>query len=390
MAEGGKQKARGVPEGWRGVKLGEMVECFSGGTPSRTKPEYYGGDIPWIKSGELNSGNIYATEETITEAGLQNSSAKVAKAGTLLFALYGATAGVIGRTRIDAAINQAILAIEPSEELLSEFLEYFLSSSVGNLLHLTQGGQPNFNAGIVKGFPLLLPPLPEQRKIAAILSTWDDSLANLTDLLAAKRQQKRGLAEALLTGQKRLPGFEGEWEEKKLGDIAKVYQPVTITSADLKASGYPVYGANGKIGYYDKYNHEQWQTLVTCRGSSSGAVSRSEDYAWITGNAMVINVDNVLKVDKQFIYQMMLSKDFSSLVSGSGQPQITKKPLEDFAISLPPLPEQQAIASVLSTLDSEIASLEALKAKVQEQKRGLMDELLTGRVRVKVNVEDSV
>ena len=98
---------------WTTHALGEVVNTFSGGTPSRSKPEYFGGNIPWIKSGELNAGWVSQTSEHITEQGLKASSAKIVKPGTTLLALYGATAGVVGRTRIAAAINQAVLAIEP-------------------------------------------------------------------------------------------------------------------------------------------------------------------------------------------------------------------------------------------------------------------------------------
>jgi type I restriction enzyme S subunit len=103
-------------------KLSDIVSTYSGGTPSRSKAEYFNGDIPWIKSGELNSFEILKTEEFITKAGLKNSSAKIAPKDTLLLALYGATAGVCSFTRIDAAISQAILAIQPKEFVDSNYL----------------------------------------------------------------------------------------------------------------------------------------------------------------------------------------------------------------------------------------------------------------------------
>src|SRR5690554_3516885 len=123
----GEVRFPGFEEEWEEVRLGDICKTFSGGTPRRNRKEYYNGDIPWIKSGELNSPNIYSTEENITELGLKNSSAKLVPANTVLLAMYGATAGVISITRIEATVNQAILVIQPSESLNYLFLYYFLN-----------------------------------------------------------------------------------------------------------------------------------------------------------------------------------------------------------------------------------------------------------------------
>jgi type I restriction enzyme S subunit len=116
------EKAGELPEGWKTIKIGEAAKVFSGGTPSRSNPSFYGGSIPWIKSGELNQQFVFQTEEKISELALKNSSTKMVKKETLLLALYGATAGVPSITKIDAAINQAILAIEPKKIVRSRYL----------------------------------------------------------------------------------------------------------------------------------------------------------------------------------------------------------------------------------------------------------------------------
>src|SRR5437016_6092957 len=99
-----------LPDGWRRVRLGDVCGTFSGGTPTRTNPAFFGEGVPWIKSGELNAGEVYRTEESLTYAGIENSAARLVEPGTNLVALYGATAGVVGRAKIRAAINQAVLA----------------------------------------------------------------------------------------------------------------------------------------------------------------------------------------------------------------------------------------------------------------------------------------
>jgi type I restriction enzyme, S subunit len=184
--------------------LGEITKTFSGGTPSRSNIEYYSGNIPWIKSGELNTKNIWTTEERITQQALKNSSAKIVSPNTILVAMYGATAGVIGISRITAAINQAILAVVPNNLCVNDYIFYFLEYSMVEVIKKVQGGQPNLNAQIIKSSSIRLPPLPEQEKIAAVLSAADTEISNLEKKLAAYKQQKRGLMQQLLTGKTRV------------------------------------------------------------------------------------------------------------------------------------------------------------------------------------------
>src|SRR5690606_17930974 len=120
--------------------LGDVAKSFAGGTPSRSNPANFGSGIPWLKSGEVRAGRIVEIEEAITQIGLKSSSAKVAKAGTPVIAMYGATAGVAGILGIDAALNQAVLAVVPnSDQLDPEFCYRVLDSQTRQLLALTQG-----------------------------------------------------------------------------------------------------------------------------------------------------------------------------------------------------------------------------------------------------------
>ncbi len=140
-----------VPDGWCSVRLGDVSRSFAGGTPSRSNPAYYGPGIPWLKSGEVRAGRIFEVGEQITELGLRESSARVARAGTPVIAMYGATAGVAGILEIDAALNQAVLAIEPVQAMLdNEFCFHLLSAEAPRLLTMTQGsGQPNLSKGLI-------------------------------------------------------------------------------------------------------------------------------------------------------------------------------------------------------------------------------------------------
>ena len=121
-----KTETKNIPKHWQIKKLGEVCETTSGGTPSRSKSNYYNGNIPWVKSGELDKGLILDTEEKITEEAIKNSSAKLFPKGALLIALYGATIGKLAFLGVDAATNQAICGIYKNENLNSNYLYYFL------------------------------------------------------------------------------------------------------------------------------------------------------------------------------------------------------------------------------------------------------------------------
>lgn len=191
----------------RKVRIKEIANVFSGGTPSRKNNESYNGTIPWIKSGELNQFEIFSTEEKITEEALRDSSSKKVEKDTILLALYGATAGVVGITRIEAAINQAVLAIVPKENLIDKMyllrcLQHHMPKAVENLV---QGGQPNLSGGIILNYQMsIVDSITEQAKIAEILQISDDEIKLLMNKTIKLRDQKKGIMQQLLTGKKRL------------------------------------------------------------------------------------------------------------------------------------------------------------------------------------------
>jgi type I restriction enzyme S subunit len=161
-----------LPKGWEISTLGGLGIWSSGGTPSRKNPEYYGGLIPWVKTGDLQDGYIESTEEFLTDIGLKNSSAKLFPAGTLLLAMYGATIGRTGLLKIDAATNQACAALiaDGLTKKLIPFLRWFLIHKADEFKAIGQGGaQPNISQTLIKQFPIALPPLNEQRRIVAKL-----------------------------------------------------------------------------------------------------------------------------------------------------------------------------------------------------------------------------
>ena len=371
-----KGEFKNLPSGWKVVRLGDVFDIQSGSTPSRQNFYYWENtSIYWVKTTDLNNNFISDTEEKISEIGLKESSCKVYPKNTILRAMYGGF-NQIGRTgilQIEAATNQAISALLPSTKANSLFVNNILICyrNKWKNIAISSRKDPNITKRDIENFKIPLPPLDEQEKIAEILSTWDEAI-NLTINLIENKN--------LLTAKVRFPEFQDEWEKVKLKEISEVYQPQTISQRELTDSGFDVYGANGIIGKYGRYNHEFEQVVVGCRGNC-GAVNFTKPKSWITGNAMVVNLDNSTKSIKTFIYYSLLNTNFQYLISGSGQPQITSD-IKYHEIKLPNLNEQQKIAEVLTACDDEINLLNLKLENLKNQKQGLMQKLLSGKARI--------
>lgn len=189
---------KGFTDPWEQRKLGEVSESYSGGTPSVGVKEYYGGEIPFIRSAEINSE---ITELFLTEEGLKNSSARLVAVGDILYALYGATSGEVGRARLKGAINQAVLAIKPHTGYNSEYLAQWLRKSKHSIIETyLQGGQGNLSGTIVKELSVDFPSLKEQQAIGDFFSQLDNLITLHQRELTEVRKYKKALMQLLLTG----------------------------------------------------------------------------------------------------------------------------------------------------------------------------------------------
>jgi len=188
-------------KGWRWVRLGEVMETTSGGTPQRSIKEYWeNGTIPWVKSGELENNIISKTEEKITLLGLENSNAKLFQKGTLIVAMYGATVGKTAILGIDAATNQAVCGIFPKIDLINrDYIRYFFIYKRPELVKNSFGGaQPNISQTVIRDLLIPLPPLPEQKRIIAYLDTIQQKAQALQRLQAETEREIEKLKESIL------------------------------------------------------------------------------------------------------------------------------------------------------------------------------------------------
>ncbi len=215
-----------LPFHWQIKRLGDVCKTTSGGTPSRKNNGYYNGDILWVKSGELDKGVIYDTEEKITLEAVNNSSAKVFPKGTLLIALYGATIGKMAFLGVDAATNQAICGIFENKNVVSKYLYYFLFLKKPSLIDQGIGGaQPNISQGILKNLQIPIPPLPEQEQIVAKIEELFSELDAGVENIKTAQEQLKVYRQSLLKW-----AFEGKLtnEDVKDGELPKGWKWLKI------------------------------------------------------------------------------------------------------------------------------------------------------------------
>ena len=195
-----------LPKSWEYTQIGDVCLTSSGGTPSRKNTEYYLGNIPWVKSGELNDGLIINIGENISEKAILQSSAKIFPKGTLLIAMYGATVGKLGILSKDAATNQAICAIFHPDDLEKKYIFWYLRFERSNLISSAVGGaQPNINQGVIKNLDIPLAPSDEQKRIVAEIekqfSRLDEAVGNLKRVKANLKRYKASVLKSAVEGK---------------------------------------------------------------------------------------------------------------------------------------------------------------------------------------------
>lgn len=299
-------------------------------------------------------------------------------AGKVVKDIEGAIANNMFKIILDDEANKLFFYYYLTRE---QAYNYFVRSSSSTTM-------PAVTFKVVENYKVKLPPLSEQTKIANFLSTVDAKLKQTIQQIDLLEKYKQGVMQELFpqkgeaNPKLRFKGDDGksfgDWEKRKLGEVCKMYQPQTISQEEMIEDGcYPVFGANGIIGRYDKYNHERRQLTITCRGATCGAVNITKPFSWITGNAMVIKpltqVLDVRIVELFFRNSLNLTK----VITGAAQPQITRKSLFPIKISYPKSQREQAkIVNSLSSLEKKIKQTQQYFDFLTEWKKGLLQKML--------------
>ena len=386
---GYKQTEVGViPEEWEDALLDHFARRGSGHTPDKKHPEYWNGSIKWISLADSPALDRVFIDETFTQVtpdGIANSSAVLYPAGTVVLS-RDAGVGKSAIMRTEMAVSQHFMAWRCGSALDNHFLYYWLQSAKPEFERIANGstiktiGLPYFQA---LKFPH--PPLPEQRAIAEALSDVDGLLGGLDRLIAKKRDLKQAAMQQLLTGQTRLPAFHGEWEETTFGSVVRHHAGnSSLIKGKLPSSEatgrFPAYSASGQDVWCDHFEYEGDAIVVSAVGSRCGKAFKASGRWCAIANTHVV-WPNSAKIDTRFLAYFIDDEDFWQK-SGTGQPFVLFAKTFALPLRLPKLPEQTAIAAVLSEMDGELAVLEQRREKTRALKQAMMQELLTGRTRL--------
>ena len=397
---GYKQTEVGViPEDWIAEALGAHVQINSGESPSLFRFE--GSGIPYFKVDQLNNDSKY-----LSATPYFFRKGKTVSQGSLVFPKRGASI-LLNKVRIlasDSYMDTNLMSLTLDESLDNEYLYYTLTH-IGLWKFADTTSIPQINNKHVKPLVVPIPRLSEQRAIAAALSDVDALLAKLDQFIAKKRDLKQATMQQLLSGLTRLPGFCGEWEVVKAGDVGRFRSGSGFPIKDQgEMSGeYPLFKVSdmnntGNETFMETANNYISETMRKQLGATAfpaesivfakvGAAVFLERKKILTRPSCLDNNMAAFVMDRSrthcpFIHYVLLNTKLGSLVSTTALPSLSGGVLAEIELPLPSLPEQTAIATVLSDIDAEIAALETRREKTRNLKQGMMQELLTGRIRL--------
>ena len=396
-----------VPEGWRRVRLGEIAKVVSGfGFPTK----YQGrdsGDYPFIKVEDLNRASKYiiSADNYIDKATVDLLKAKIFPPRTIIFpkigmALYHNKYRIL---KVFGTFDNNIAGIILTKGS-SEFLYYYFLWTVDLKRIAGETAVPSVKKSSLELIPIIFPPLPEQRKIAEILETVDNAIEKTDRIIEKYKRIKQGLMQDLLTrgiaesdelgvmsyelrDEKKhrfkdspLGRIPEEWEVVELGEVFKLKSGMTRPCDTSESGNYPIYGGNGILGYTNEKNFDIETIIIGRVGEYCGVVYIASG-GWVTDNALYVVVKK-RDYNNLFLCYLLNYVNLNQYSAETGQPLMTQSIVYKIQIPLPPLPEQHRIASILSQIDEAIEKEQKYKEKLERIKRGLMEDLLTGKVRV--------
>ena len=422
-----------APEGWRDLPLSELATVVGGGTPSKSQPAYWNGDVPWATPTDvtgLKGRVISETNSTITDEGLANSSSVLLPPRSLLMTTR-ATIGACAVNQVSMATNQGFQSLVPKEGARVEFLYYLIQHHKRRLERLAAGSTfLEVSKRAIRDFRVVVPPLPEQRKIAAILSSVDDAIEKTRSVIDQVRVVKRGLMQELLA--RGLLGWHTRFKQTEIGEIPEEWQiaaigdlghdsRITVRSGpfgssmktkDFRSSGVPVitikslgeddlietglfFVSRHKADELSEYSVAEGDLVFSRVADIGRSLTVDEQLSgWlISPNLIRIRPDR-RKVNARFMmYAITLAKgvlrQIDSIAGNTGRPVVSSSILRLLRIPIPPLSEQREIACAGRRLESRIRMEAARLDVLKELKFALMSILLTGELRVTPDPEAS-
>ena len=344
------------------IKISEITTVVTGGTPSKKNKEFWeNGTIPWLQSGMCKNGYVDSCSKYITQAGLNNSSAKMMPAGTVIIALTGATVGKVGLMRIDACANQSVTGIIPCDSFLPLYMFYYLLRIRGKVIHDSYGdAQPHISQQYVKDIDIPLPPIPEQQRIVSRIEELFSSLDNAVETLQKTKEQlavyRQAVLKELLSNDTWKKYTLGEIVTTEEGDRGKKYPK----RSDYRSEGYCLFLSAQNVRphgwnfedttFLTKEKHEELHggtvqkgdVVITTRGTlgNVAVLDDSVPYEVLRINScMLILRCNQDIVSPYYLSKFIMSPMFRQLIqkqkSGTAQPQIPANQLRELKIRVP-------------------------------------------------------
>nr|WP_278679363.1 restriction endonuclease subunit S [Clostridium paraputrificum] len=401
MKEGYKKTDLGwIPKEWELKTIGELFDFKNG---LNKEKEYFGKGTKIVnyvdvyKNRYIDNSNINGFV-TVTEK--EKDSFNTRK-GDVFFTRTSETINEIGMTAVlgedikDLVYSGFVLRARPkTDELSLGYKKYCFSDFYARkeIIRKSSYTTRALTSGtLLKDVLIKVPPLKEQEKIADILSTVDSQVDDTDKLIEKTKELKKGLMQRLLTKgightefkETEVGEIPMEWEMKSLGKIFKLSSGEFLSQKNIIDGPYPVYGGNGITGYHNEFKHKDSKIVIGRVGAKCGCVCRSIKESWITDNALYIN-EKLCEFDDEFMLYLLYYLDLNKFANQNAQPVISGQKIYVINIALPNLEEQKKIANILSSVDMQIEKYENKKIKLEELKKGLMQQLLTGKIRVKV------
>lgn len=382
-----------MKSGWSIKKIGDICDVMTGGTPSKSKPEYFGGAIKWLVSGDIHQGEIFDCEGRITAAGMRDSNAKILPKNSVMMALngQGKTRGTVALLRTEATCNQSLVSITPKDprSLLPEYLYANLYGRYQEIRRMTGDAgndRRGLNMGLVKGIALPIAPVSEQRRIVGILNEAFDGITTAKANAEKNLKNARALFESYLQSIFSSRGVG--WKLKTLDQISVNLDSkrVPITKSDRTSGEYPYYGASGIVDYVADYIFEGDTLLVSEDGAN--LLARSTPIAFsVTGKYWVNNHAHILKFEnmatQRFAEFYLQSIKLDEYITGAAQPKLNQKALNSIPIPIPTaLHEQARVVESIENLSVETVNLESIYqrklAALDELKQSLLHQAFSG------------
>ncbi|WP_300717954.1 restriction endonuclease subunit S [uncultured Brachyspira sp.] len=382
---------KSYPADWQEVKLENILLYSFYGT---SLPSSETGKYPILKMNNMDNGNIILNKLSYIDLTDDEFNKIKLKKGDILFNRTNSYE-LVGKISLfnmeeDYTIASYIVALRPNQDIVNPiFLNNILNTKYykNQISKLISKGvsQCNINpTSLKKNIVIILPPLDEQKRIASVLSLCDEAIENLNKLIYKKELYKKGVMQRVLTGEERFEGFTDEWIFKPLEKLCNIKKGEQKNKLDLIENGkYPVLsGGMDFSGYYNLYNREANTITISEGGNSCGYVNFIKTKFWASGHCYTLHDVNI---DSLFLYQCLKYNEskIMKLRLGSGLPNIQLSYIKEYTLKIPKsIEEQNKIASFLSTIDEDIDNIKKLLELRKEQKKGLMQRLLTGEIRI--------